>query len=75
VLRRYERWRRFDTVSLALGMDALNRLFSNDAPGLRLLRDAGMALAGALVPARRFFMRQAAGIGHGAPRLMEGRKL
>jgi 2-octaprenyl-6-methoxyphenol hydroxylase len=39
------------------------------------LRDAGMALAGALVPARRFFMRQAAGIGHGAPRLMEGRKL
>ncbi|MFT7027412.1 MAG: 2-octaprenyl-6-methoxyphenol hydroxylase [Paracoccaceae bacterium] len=75
VLRRYESWRRFDTVSLALGMDALNRLFSNDAPGLRLLRDAGMALAGALVPARRFFMRQAAGIGHGAPRLMEGRKL
>jgi len=75
VLRRYETWRRFDTVTLALGMDALNRLFSNDAPGLRLLRDAGMALAGGLTPARRFFMRQAAGIATGAPRLMEGRKL
>lgn len=75
VLRRYESWRRFDTVTLALGMDALNRLFSNDAPGLRLLRDAGMALAGGLAPARRFFMRQAAGIAAGAPRLLEGRKL
>jgi len=75
VLRRYERWRRFDTVTLALGMDALNRLFSNDVPGLRLLRDAGMAMAGRFAPTRRFFMRQAAGLAPQAPRLMQGRKL
>ena len=38
VLERYERWRRFDSTTLALGMDSVNRLFSNDNPLLRLGR-------------------------------------
>lgn len=72
VLERYSRWRRFDGVSMALGMDAVNRLFSNDDPGLRLLRDAGLALAGRLAPARRFFMREAAGLSGDVPRMLRG---
>lgn len=72
VLERYVRWRRFDGVSMALGMDAVNRLFSNDDPGLRLLRDAGLALAGRLAPARRFFMREAAGVSGDVPRMLRG---
>ena len=35
VLKRYERWRRFDSFVLAVATDSLNRLFSNDFPPLR----------------------------------------
>jgi 2-octaprenyl-6-methoxyphenol hydroxylase len=59
VLENYQRWRRFDSVSLALGMDALVRLFSNDVAPIRLARDLGMAAVGKIPPLRRFFMRQA----------------
>lgn len=75
VLRRYEAWRRFDSTALALAMDALNRLFSNDDPVLRPLRDAGLAMVSASGPARRFFMRMAAGVKEGNPRLLDGRDL
>lgn len=70
VLRRYERWRRFDNTAMALGMDALNRLFSNDIAPLRLLRDAGIAAVGRVGPLRRMFMRQAAGMTPGLPKMM-----
>ncbi len=59
VLERYQRWRRFDSASLALGTDALDRLFSNDFPPLRAARDIGMGAVGKIPPLRRFFMRQA----------------
>jgi 2-octaprenyl-6-methoxyphenol hydroxylase len=59
VLETYQRWRRFDSVSLALGMDALNRLFSNDLPPLRVARDIGMGAVNRIAPLRRLFMRQA----------------
>ena len=59
VLRRFEQWRRFDSVSLALGTDMLNRLFSNDYHIVRQMRDAGLGLVNRIAPARRFFMRQA----------------
>jgi 2-octaprenyl-6-methoxyphenol hydroxylase len=72
VLRRYERWRRFDSVTLAASTDALNRLFSNDIAPLRLLRDVGLGLVDAIGPARRFFMRHAGGDVGKLPRLMRG---
>ncbi len=61
VLSRYERWRRFDSVTLAAATDALNRLFSNDIAPLRALRDLGLGIVDAIGPARRFFMRHAGG--------------
>jgi len=70
VLRRYERWRRFDNTAMALGMDALNRLFSNDIAPLRLVRDMGIAAVGRVGPLRRMFMRQAAGMTPGLPEMM-----
>jgi 2-octaprenyl-6-methoxyphenol hydroxylase len=75
VLSRYERWRRFDTVTLAAATDLLNRLFSNDIAPLRLARDLGLALAGAIGPARRFLMREAGGDIGLLPRLMRGEPL
>lgn len=59
VLQDYQRWRRFDSMSLALGMDFLNRLFSNDFGPLRIVRDIGMSAVGKVGPLRNFFMREA----------------
>lgn len=72
VLARYQTWRRPQTVALALGMDTVNRLFSNDNPLLRAARGLGMAAVGACGPLRRAAVRQAAGLTPASPRLMQG---
>ena len=75
VLERYQRWRRFDSTTLALGMDSVNRLFSNDNAALRLARDLGMGAINALPGLRRGFIRQAAGLTGDLPRLLAGQSL
>jgi 2-octaprenyl-6-methoxyphenol hydroxylase len=75
VLERYAAWRRFDTVTLSVGMDAFVRLFSNDNPLVRLARGAGMAAVNRIGPARRFFMQQAGGAVGDLPRLLRGEAL
>ncbi|HSF96421.1 MAG TPA: UbiH/UbiF/VisC/COQ6 family ubiquinone biosynthesis hydroxylase [Thermohalobaculum sp.] len=75
VLERYQRWRRFDANTLALGMDALNRLFSNHDPGLKLIRDAGLKAVDRMGGLRRAFMREAAGVAGDVPRLLRGQAL
>ncbi|WP_422025607.1 FAD-dependent monooxygenase [Roseovarius sp.] len=72
VLARYQQWRRFDTATLAAVTDATNRLFSNDNPVLRLGRDIGMGVLGAMPGLRRGFIREAAGITGDLPELMKG---
>jgi 2-octaprenyl-6-methoxyphenol hydroxylase len=72
VLERYQTWRQPDTVRLALGMDAVNRLFSNDNPILRAARGLGMAVVDGWPALRRGFIRQAAGLTTDAPRLLQG---
>ncbi|MEM9988575.1 MAG: UbiH/UbiF/VisC/COQ6 family ubiquinone biosynthesis hydroxylase, partial [Pseudomonadota bacterium] len=59
VLAKYARWRRFDTTALALGTDALTRLFSNDLGPIRMARGLGLGLVQKFDPARKLFMRQA----------------
>lgn len=75
VLERYQRWRRFDATALALGMDTVNRLFSNDNPILRLGRDLGLGLVNAAPALRRGFIRQAAGLTGDLPKLLTGRQI
>jgi 2-octaprenyl-6-methoxyphenol hydroxylase len=75
VLARYQSWRRFDTTTMALGMDAINRLFSNDNPLLRGARDLGLGLVNALPGLRRGFIRKAAGIAGAQPKLLSGQRL
>jgi 2-octaprenyl-6-methoxyphenol hydroxylase len=72
VLKRYERWRRFDSFTLAASTDALNRLFSNDIAPLRIARDVGMGIVDGIAPLRRFFMRHAGGDIGKLPRLLKG---
>ncbi|MEY3307363.1 MAG: hypothetical protein RLZZ413_1401 [Pseudomonadota bacterium] len=75
VLERYQRWRRFDATTLALGMDTVNRLFSNDNPILRAGRDLGLGLVNAVPALRRTFIRQAAGLTGDLPRLLTGQQI
>lgn len=71
-LERYQQWRRFDTATLALATDAFNRLFSNDNPLLRAVRDLGMGVVNAVPGLRRGFIREAAGLTGDLPPLMRG---
>ena len=76
VLARYESWRRPDATALALGMDAVNALFSNANPLLSAARGLGMGAISRIPPLRRAFMRQAAGLSlDPMPRLLTGRAL
>lgn len=74
-LEAYQRWRRFDSTTLALGMDTVNRLFSNDNPLLRAGRDLGLGIVNALPGLRRRFIRQAAGLQGDLPRLLAGKPI
>jgi 2-octaprenyl-6-methoxyphenol hydroxylase len=71
-LKRYERWRRFDSVTMGITMDAFNRLFSNDLAPLRVARDIGLGVVDAIGPLRRLFMRNAGGDVGKLPRLLKG---
>ena len=72
VLERYAKWRRFDNVSTSAIMDGFVRLFSNDNPVVRLVRDAGMGLFNR-VPALRSFVMEDAGAATGdLPKLLRG---
>jgi 2-octaprenyl-6-methoxyphenol hydroxylase len=75
VLAQYERWRRFDNLTLAVVTDSLNRLFSNAVPPIRLARDLGLAAVDRLPPLKRFLMRHAMGVVGDLPRLVRGEKL
>jgi 2-octaprenyl-6-methoxyphenol hydroxylase len=75
VLARYQEWRRFDAVLLAAVTDGLNRLFSNNVPPLRMMRDLGLAAVHRLPPLKRFLMRDAMGITGDRPRLVRGQPL
>lgn len=70
VLERYQRWRRFDTVSMGIATDGLNRLFSNDHDAIRLVRDVGLGLVERFPAAKKLFIREATGLTGTVPRLM-----
>jgi len=74
-LERYQRWRRFDNVAMALATDGFDRLFSNDLAPVRFARDLGMAAVNAIGPARRYFMRTAGGAAGDLPKLLKGEAL
>ncbi len=65
LLVRYDAARRFDTAVMAVMTDVLNRLFSNDMPPVRALRDLGLGFVERAPLLKRFLIREAAGTGHG----------
>ena len=61
VLRRYERSRRGDNLLMLESMGAFKQLFSNNTPGLRELRNAGLNVANRSSVIKHFFMEKALG--------------
>jgi 2-octaprenyl-6-methoxyphenol hydroxylase len=72
VLERYSAWRRFDTVATALAMDGINRIFSNNNPALRILRDGALQAVNKFEGLKHAFEQEAAGQNGALPRLMRG---
>jgi 2-octaprenyl-6-methoxyphenol hydroxylase len=60
-LERYERARRFDVAASGLGMDLMNRLFSNDLAPLQALRDFGLRLVDRAPALKELLIEEAAG--------------
>ena len=75
VLERYQRWRRFDTMTMGVATDGLNRLFSNNSDALRLVRDIGLGLVERMPMLKRMFIREAAGFTGDVPKLLKGEAL
>jgi 2-octaprenyl-6-methoxyphenol hydroxylase len=75
VLERYQRWRRFDTMTMGVATDGLNRLFSNRSDVLRLGRDIGLGLVERMPALKNMFIREAAGLTGEVPKLMRGEAL
>jgi 2-octaprenyl-6-methoxyphenol hydroxylase len=72
VLKRYERWRRFDSVTSAFTAAALNAVFSNDSMALRMLRSSALRTAGRIGRLKTFFIKEAAGLTGDVPKLLRG---
>jgi 2-octaprenyl-6-methoxyphenol hydroxylase len=75
VLERYQRWRRFDAMTMGLATDGLNRLFSNSSAVLRLVRDLGLGVVDRVPNLKRLFIREAAGLVGEVPKLLRGKAL
>jgi 2-octaprenyl-6-methoxyphenol hydroxylase len=71
LLARYQRWRRFDSMSMGAITDAINRLFSNDVAPVRLARRAGLAAVNGAPPLKRLFMLHAMGLLGDLPKMMQ----
>jgi 2-octaprenyl-6-methoxyphenol hydroxylase len=71
-LAAYQRQRRFDVAASGLGLDALNRLFSNDLAALRFVRDLGLRIVDRAQPLKDILIAEAGGAGSGAPKLLRG---
>ncbi len=72
LLRRYERWRKGDNIAVMAAMDGFKRLFSNDNPLLRPLRNLGLTLADRSGPLKHAMIRRAMGLEGDLPALCRG---
>lgn len=59
LLRRYERARKADILSMQLTTDALKHLFVNNNPILRTLRNVGLTATNKIVPLKKMLARHA----------------
>jgi 2-octaprenyl-6-methoxyphenol hydroxylase len=71
-LASYQRARSFDVAASGIGMDLMNRLFSNDLAPLRFVRDLGLRLVDRAPRLKDLLILEAGGAGRGTPKLLRG---
>lgn len=72
VLKRYERWRRFDSAVSTFAFDSINRVFSSDWTVVRAARDLGLGLIDRMPGVKRMLVEEAAGLTGDVPKLLRG---
>lgn len=72
VLRRYERWRKGDNLTMMAAMDGFKRLFGSRVPPVRWVRNLGLGLTDSMPWVKRFIMLYAMGLEGDLPRLARG---
>lgn len=72
LLARYERWRGFDTLSVAVATDTLNRIFSVPGKTASAVRRFGLSAVQAIPPLKARFMAEARGESGDLPKLLQG---
>lgn len=70
ILERYARWRRGDSVSMTAFTDILDRLFSNDIPGIRLARRLGLGIVNRTPMLKKRLMMRAMGVAGNVPEML-----
>ncbi len=70
-LKKYDRWRRYDTTTMALGSGGFNLLFTQKSRGARTLRSAGMSMLTKIAPLNQRLMRHAGADLGDLPSLMQ----
>jgi len=67
VLRRYERWRKGENLTMIFALDGFKRLFSNDIAALAMVRNAGLRAVDRFTPLKHAFVRRAMGLSGDLP--------
>ena len=62
ILRKFERWRKGDNLTMMATMDGFKRLFGSQLPPVTGLRNLGLTLTNNLVPVKNRIMRRAMGL-------------
>ena len=73
VLRKYERWRKGDNLTMMAAMDGFKRLFGSQLFPVTGLRNLGLTLTNNLAPLKNIIMRQAMGLEGDLARLAKPR--
>ncbi|MCW9004141.1 MAG: FAD-dependent monooxygenase, partial [Gammaproteobacteria bacterium] len=61
-LRKFERWRRGENTLMMYSMSGFKNLFSNEQPGLMMLRNFGLNLVNSVTPVKHKLVRHAMGL-------------
>jgi 2-octaprenylphenol hydroxylase len=69
VLRRYERWRKGDNLSMMFAMDGFKRMFGSQLQPVKALRNLGLGLFNSVAPVKQVMIHRAMGLGGELPRL------
>ena len=72
LLRRYQRWRSIDALSVAFATDSLTRIYGVPGAVASVIRRIGMGAVGRISPLRDRLMREARGTSGDLPLLLRG---